>query len=48
VYVRADFVRGSGERFLLMELELIEPSLYFRTDPGSASRFARALTRAVA
>ncbi len=46
VYVRADFVRDSGERFLLMELELIEPSLYFRTDPGSATRFAKALTRA--
>jgi hypothetical protein len=46
--VRADFVRGSGDRFLLMELELIEPSLYFRTDPCSASRFARALTRAAA
>ncbi len=46
VYVRADFVRDRGERFLLMELELIEPALYFRTDPGSASRFARALTRA--
>ena len=46
VYVRADFVRDSGERFLLMELELIEPSLYFRTDPGSAGRFARALTQA--
>ena len=48
VYVRADFVRDTGDRFLLMELELIEPSLYFRTDPGSASRFARALTRAAA
>jgi glutathione synthase/RimK-type ligase-like ATP-grasp enzyme len=48
VYVRADFVRGEGERFLLMELELIEPALYFRTDPGSASRFALALTRAAA
>ena len=46
VYVRADFVRGTGERFLLMELELIEPALYFRTDPGSAARFARALSRA--
>jgi glutathione synthase/RimK-type ligase-like ATP-grasp enzyme len=48
VYVRADFVRGPGARFLLMELELIEPSLYFRTDPGSAGRFAKALTRAAA
>jgi glutathione synthase/RimK-type ligase-like ATP-grasp enzyme len=48
VYVRADFVRGAGERFLLMELELIEPALYFRTDPGSAARFASALSRAAA
>lgn len=48
VYVRADFVRDTGDRFLLMELELIEPSLYFRTDPGSAGRFAKALTRAAA
>ena len=46
VYVRADFVRDTGERFLLMELELIEPALYFRTDPESASRFASALDRA--
>ena len=48
VYVRADFVRNGGNRFLLMELELIEPALYFRTDPGSAGRFARALARAAA
>ena len=48
VYVRADFLRGKGERFLLVELELIEPALYFRTDPESATRFARALTRAAA
>ncbi len=48
VYARADFVRAPGHlrnhgEFLLMELELIEPSLYFRTDPESAARFARAL-----
>ncbi len=48
VYVRADFVRGDDGRFLLMELELIEPSLYFRTDPESARRFAMALTGTVA
>jgi glutathione synthase/RimK-type ligase-like ATP-grasp enzyme len=48
VYVRADFLRDSGNRFLLMELELIEPALYFRTDPESSTRFARALTRAAA
>lgn len=42
VYVRADFVRGEDRRFLLMELELIEPALYFRTETGSAVRFAAA------
>ena len=42
VYVRADFVRDDEDRFLLMELELIEPSLYLRTDAGAAARFAAA------
>jgi len=42
VYVRADFVRDADDRYLLMELELIEPSLYLRTDAGAADRFARA------
>jgi len=40
VYVRADFVRDDDDRFLLMELELIEPSLYFRADAAAADRFA--------
>jgi hypothetical protein len=42
VYVRADFVRGADDRLLLMELELIEPSLYLRMDAGAADRFATA------
>lgn len=42
VYVRADFVRGDNNQFLLMELELIEPSLYFRMDDNAAQRFAAA------
>ena len=42
VYVRADFVRDDHDRYLLMELELIEPSLYLRTDAGAAARFAAA------
>ena len=42
VYGRGDWVRGDDGRFLLMELELIEPSLYLRTDSGAAARFARA------
>ena len=41
-YGRGDWVRGPDGRFLLMELELIEPSLYLRTDAGAAARFARA------
>ena len=41
-YGRGDWVRGDDGRYLLMELELIEPSLYLRTDSGAAARFARA------
>ena len=42
LYARVDLVRHDGE-FLLMELELIEPALYFRTDPASPERFAEAI-----
>ena len=45
-YVRVDLVRDDDDNYLLMELELIEPSLYLRTDGGSAMRFARAFDRA--
>jgi hypothetical protein len=44
LYARLDFVRDDGE-FLLMEAELIEPSLYFNMDPDSPERFAGALHR---
>ena len=47
VYARADFVRGANDRLLLMELELIEPSLYLRTDAGAPRRFARSFDRHV-
>jgi glutathione synthase/RimK-type ligase-like ATP-grasp enzyme len=43
VYARIDYVRGDDGRFLLMELELIEPSLYLRMDDGAAMRFATAV-----
>jgi hypothetical protein len=43
LYARADFVRLEGGVHALMELELIEPSLYFRMDQGAPERFARAL-----
>jgi len=42
LYARADYVRHGGDRFALMELELIEPSLYLRMDAGAPARFARA------
>ena len=42
LYARVDIVR-TGELFLLMELELIEPALYFRIVPGSAESFADAI-----
>ena len=41
LYARLDFVRYEGS-FVLMEAELIEPSLYFNLDPDSPERFARA------
>jgi glutathione synthase/RimK-type ligase-like ATP-grasp enzyme len=44
LYARVDFVRQNRrEAFWLMELELIEPALYFRMDPDAPARFARAL-----
>lgn len=41
-YARVDGVVVDGV-FLLMELELIEPSLWFEADPNAADRFADAL-----
>ena len=41
LYARVDFVRDEHEQYLLMEMELIEPSLYFNMDPDSPIRFAK-------
>jgi hypothetical protein len=46
LYARADFVRTANNDFAIMELELIEPSLYFRMDAAAPARFAAALDRA--
>jgi hypothetical protein len=46
-YARVDLVRDDQGDYRLMELELIEPSLYLRTDESSAMRFARAFDHAV-
>jgi glutathione synthase/RimK-type ligase-like ATP-grasp enzyme len=49
LYARADFVRSpagsEGSGFELMELELVEPSLYLRTDAAAPARFAAAVDR---
>lgn len=42
LYARIDMVR-SAEDYLVMEVELIEPSFYLRYDPEAAQRFATAL-----
>ena len=44
LYARIDFVREQ-EEFFLMELELIEPSLYLRMDKDAPTRFAKAIDR---
>ena len=43
LYARVDMVREDGGRPLLLELELIEPRLYFEQAPGAAGRFAAAV-----
>jgi hypothetical protein len=45
LYARVDLVRDGNNDFLIMELELIEPSMYLRTDAGAPARFARAIDR---
>ena len=42
LYGRTDLVRTADNDFALMELELIEPSLYFNMDSESPTRFANA------
>lgn len=42
LYARIDLVRDAIDDFALMELELIEPALYFRMDKDSPGRFASA------
>lgn len=47
LYARVDLVEGEGGEPLLMELELVEPDLFLRFDPGASSRFGSAVARAV-
>ena len=45
LYARIDVVAGSDGGLLLMELELVEPELFFRLAPDAASRLVDALQR---
>ena len=45
LYTRVDLVRDGDARLLLMELELIEPALYFRMDVRSSKLFAEQFHR---
>ena len=44
LYARVDAV-AAAERFVLMEVELVEPSLYLEHDPSAARAFALAVSR---
>jgi hypothetical protein len=45
LYARADFLRDDRGELVLTELELVEPSLFFRHRPRAAERLAAALVR---
>ena len=45
VQARVDLVRMPDGSFALLELELIEPSLYLRMDPKAPANFADAVER---
>ncbi len=47
VYARCDLLAGPDGRLLLMELELIEPSMYLRMHPDAPERFAVAFDQYV-
>jgi Prokaryotic glutathione synthetase, ATP-grasp domain len=45
LYARVDLVRNDENKYELMELELIEPSLYFRTCTKASQNFAAAFKK---
>ena len=44
-FARVDLVRGVDDRLLVIEVELIEPELWFDLAPDAATRLAAAVTR---
>ena len=47
LYMRFDFLRGQAGEPRLIELELIEPSLFFRHDDAAAGRLAASILRRI-
>jgi glutathione synthase/RimK-type ligase-like ATP-grasp enzyme len=47
IYGRVDMVRDRSDRLAVMELELVEPELWFRLEPAAARRLAAALAREI-
>ena len=45
LYGRVDIARDAAGQPMVMELELVEPSLFFTRQPGSAERYVAALRR---
>lgn len=45
LYARIDLIRNAANDFLVMELELIEPSLYLRMAPWAPDQFAAAINK---
>jgi hypothetical protein len=45
LYARVDLVRDDAGTMRLLELELVEPSLFFELAPRAAARLARAIAR---
>jgi hypothetical protein len=47
LYARVDVVRNIEGQLMLMELELVEPSMFLGFDPQASSRFAEAICTAL-
>lgn len=43
LYARVDFIRDEKDDFRVIEMELIEPSMYLRMDAAAPARFAQAI-----
>ncbi len=48
LYARVDFLWDEAGELCVTEVELVEPSLFFRHDPGAAKRLVEALCRRLA